>query len=130
MKTIAFDPTARLILVEVQIFGPLGDVTCRFALDTAATTTLVDPGILDALGYSPLTGDEVSSVTSAIGKELGYLRRVRLISALGFTHENFQVNASDLHEDAGIDGLLGLNFLRNFNYEIRSKEGILRVEPI
>lgn len=64
------------------------------------------PGVLDSLGYSPLTGDETSSVVSA-----------------------GQVNASDLHEKAGIDGLLGLNFLHGYNYEIRFKEGVIRVEP-
>lgn len=91
--------------------GPARQTRCRFALDCAATTTLVVPSILDALGYSPLTGEETSSVVSAVAIETGYLRRVARFHALGFQHENFQVNASDLHEDAGIDGLLGLNFL-------------------
>jgi len=124
-----FDPDDKLIIIYVQIFGPLGDAKCRFALDCAASTTLVVPGVLDALGYSPLTGDRVSTVTSAIGIEQGYLRSVSRIRALGCEHADFEVNASDLHEDAGIDGLLGLNFLRNYNYEIRSKEGVIRIEP-
>lgn len=129
MKVTAFDPDDKLIIIYVQVFGPLGDVECRFALDCAATTTLIVPGVLDTLGYSPLTGETISTVTSAIGIEPGYLRRVSRFCALGFEHTDFQVNASDLHDDAGIDGLLGLNFLRNYNYEVRSKEGVIRLEP-
>ena len=129
MNVIRFKPGDKLIIVFVRIFGPLGDRRCRFALDTAATTTLVVPGIVDALGYSPLTADEVSDVVSAVAIEPGYLRRVTRFQALGFEHQNFQVNASDLHEEAGIDGLLGLNFLSSYNYEIRSKEGVIRIEP-
>lgn len=129
MKVVRFKPRDKLIIVWARVFGPLGERRCRFALDTAASTTLVVPGILDALGYSPLTADETSSVVSAVAIEPGYLRRVTRFRALGFEHLNFQVNASDLHESAGIDGLLGLNFLHDYNYEIRSKQGIIRLEP-
>lgn len=129
MTLTAFDPTDKLIIIYVQVIGPLGDIECRFALDSAATTTLIVPSVLDAMGYSPLTGETISSVTSAIGIEPGYLRRVSKFRALGFEHADFQVNASDLHDDAGIDGLLGLNFLRNYNYEVRSKDGVIRMEP-
>jgi hypothetical protein len=129
LNVVRFKPRDKLIIIRVRIFGPLGDARCRFALDTAASTTLVVPGVLDSLGYSPLTGEETSSVVSAVAIEPGYLRRVTRFHALGFEHENFQVNASDLHEKAGIDGLLGLNFLHEYNYEVRSKEGVIRIEP-
>lgn len=33
-------------------------------------------------------------------------------------------------EGFGIDGLLGLSFLRQFNYTVRSGEGRLLVEPL
>jgi hypothetical protein len=129
MKLIRFDRDDTLILVDVRISGPLGEAECRFAFDTAATTSLVEPGILDSLGYSPLTGDEMSSVTSPVGREVGYLRRVENFCAFGFEHSDFQVNALDLDEEAGIDGLLGLNFLRAYNYEVRSRDGVIRIEP-
>jgi hypothetical protein len=41
---------------------------------------------------------------------------------------NLSVHAHDLPEGFGIHGLLGLGFLRHFNYEIRSREGRIRVE--
>ena len=40
------------------------------------------------------------------------------------------MNVFDLAERYGFDGLLGLNFLSRFNYEIRSAEGRILVEAI
>ncbi|TMQ14209.1 MAG: hypothetical protein E6J91_16110 [Deltaproteobacteria bacterium] len=48
-------------------------------------------------------------------------------TVLGFTLTSFPINVFDLgHDD--IDGLLGMNFLSDFNYEIRSSEHRILVE--
>jgi len=49
--------------------------------------------------------------------------RAMRFAALGFTTKDFRVHVHDLPEGIGIDGLLGLSFLKQFNYEIRSAEG-------
>jgi hypothetical protein len=51
-------------------------------------------------------------------------------TSLGFTLSDFPVNVFDLADRYGFDGLLGLNFLNQFNYEIRSEEGRIIVEKI
>jgi hypothetical protein len=51
-------------------------------------------------------------------------------SALGFTCNDFRIHVHDLPEGIGIDGLLGLSFLRQLNYEIRSAEGRILAERI
>lgn len=121
----AFDPNADLILVDVELGGLLGAKRYRFALDTACAETRVIPEAVEALGYSAREGDSLTAVTTALGREPGYRLRVARFVALGHALTNFRVNAHDLPEGAGIHGLLGLNFLRAFNYEIRSKEGRL-----
>ena len=46
---------------------------------------------------------------------------------LRFTLKSFPINVFDLgHDD--IDGLLGMNFLSDFNYEIRSSERCILIE--
>jgi hypothetical protein len=40
------------------------------------------------------------------------------------------VHVHDLPEGIGIDGLLGLSFLRYFNYEVRSQEGRILIDRI
>ncbi|MBI5543645.1 MAG: retropepsin-like domain-containing protein [Deltaproteobacteria bacterium] len=113
----------------VELRGPLGVGKANLALDTACAETLVIPEALEALGYSAREGDSLTAVTTALGREPGYRLRVSSFKALGHTLADFRVNVHDLPEDSGIDGLLGLNFLRTFNYEIRSKEGRILVSP-
>jgi hypothetical protein len=53
--------------------------------------------------------------------------RIARFDCLGFQLSDFRVHAHDLPEGWGIHGLVGLSFLRQFNYEIRSVEGQLLV---
>jgi hypothetical protein len=123
VKVTRFDPNDTLIIVNARIWGPLGDDQISLALDTAATQTHVVPEFLDEIGYGPQHGDRITSITSAIGDEPGYMMPVTRFSALGFTLTNFRIHVHDLPETLGIQGLIGLSFLRRFNYEIRSAEG-------
>lgn len=127
MKVTRFDPRDSLIIVHATIGGPLGHKGLRLAFDTAATQTHVVPEFLDEIGYGPQHGDRITSVTSAIGDEPGYMISVTRFSALGFTLTNFRIHVHDLPDTLGIQGLLGLSFLRQFDYEIRSAEGRILV---
>ena len=128
MKITRFDPADVLIIVTGRIWGPRGDKQVSLAFDTAATQTHVIPDVLDEIGYSPRHGDRVTSITSAIGEEPGYMMPIPRFSALGFTVEDFRIHVHDLPDTLGIQGLLGLSFLKKFNYEIRSVEGRILVE--
>ena len=123
MKATRFDPSDSLIIVHAMIWGPRGRKGVTLALDTAATQTHVIPDVLDDIGYGPRDGDRVTSITSAIGEEPGCMMTVEKFSALGFTSSDFRIHVHDFPETLGIQGLLGLSFLRQFNYEIRSAEG-------
>ncbi len=56
------------------------------------------------------------------------MMRVAKFSALGFEFPDFRVHVHDLPDGFGIDGLLGLSFLRHFDFEVRPLVGQLRVE--
>ncbi len=119
-----------LIVVEASLRGPGGDVDVVLALDTGSTETVINPWVVDALGYTVRDGEQVTRVRSAIGDEHGYTLRVARFSALGFTHERFRVHVFDLAEGYGIDGLVGLSFLDRLNYEIRSVDNVFRASPV
>ena len=123
----AFDPSADLIYLVAELSGPLGAQKYRFVLDTACAETLVTPDSVDKLGYSARHGDSITAVTTALGREPGYRLRVSRFEALGYAVTDFRVHVHDLPEESGIDGLIGPNFLRAFNYEIRSREGRILV---
>jgi hypothetical protein len=130
MKVTRFDPSDSLIIVRAWLWGPRGKAKLDLALDTAATHTHIVPDIVDELGYSPLQGEGITMIHSAIGKEPGYLMRVSRFQALGFSTADFQIHVHDLGDGVGVDGLLGLTFLRRFNLEIRPMEGRLLVDRI
>ncbi|MSP62990.1 MAG: hypothetical protein EXR72_22170 [Myxococcales bacterium] len=127
---VPFDPSLDLIIVAVRIVGPRGPALLRVALDTACAETLIVPEALDEIGYGARDGDTMTTVTTALGRESGYRLRVERFFALGNAVDNFTVHVHDLPEEFGLKGLLGLNFLRRFNYEIRSQEGRIRIEPV
>jgi predicted aspartyl protease len=128
VKVRRFDPDDDLILVKARVFGRHGSRRLTLALDTAASHTHVTPDIIDELGYSPAEGEAITAVRSAIGRETGYMLRVRRFESLGFGFDDFLIHVHDLPAGFGIDGLLGLSFLKRFNYEIRSTEGRILIQ--
>jgi hypothetical protein len=94
----------------------------------AAAETIIIPEVLDELGYTPRQGDAITVVRSAVSHEPGYLIRVARFACLGFQATDFRIHAHDLPEGVGIDGLIGLNFLKHFDYQIRSLQGRILVE--
>lgn len=124
-----FNPARDLIVVESRVWGPGGRARLSFAVDTASAATVVAPYVIDDLGYNPRDGIAITTVSSAIGKEQGYSLKVARLAALGFVFQDFEVNVFDLAAGHDIDGLIGLDFLRHFDYEIRSMIGKITVRP-
>jgi hypothetical protein len=69
-------------------------------------------------------------IRSAAGRESGYLIRVARFACLGYQATEFRLLAHDLPDGWGIDGLVGLSFLRPFNFEIRPTEGRMLVDKV
>ena len=83
----SFDANRNIIVVPGTVSGPLGQLPLRLVLDTGSSETLLLPEVVDKLGYSPRTAEQVTGVYSAVGKEQGYIRRVARFAALGFKIE-------------------------------------------
>ncbi len=116
MTVTDFDPAGVLIVVRASVWGSQQQRRdLRLAVDTGSSETLLLPDLLDDLGYSPRQGEAITTIRSAIGAEPGYILRVARFRALGHEFSEFRVHAHDLPEGFGIDGLLGLSFLRHFN---------------
>ena len=125
MTVTTFDPTDDLIIVHARLLGAIGqERALRLVVDTGAGPTIIAPELLDELGYSAREhGEQVASTRSIVGREQGYLLRVKQLECLGMLERDFRVYAQDLPAGWDIDGLLGLSFLRLLNYEVRSLEG-------
>lgn len=128
--TTRFETGDELIYVRGSITGPRKRLEVRLVLDTGAAQTLIVPDVVEKLGYSARDAVAKTSVASAIGREHGYVVRVARFATLGFAMSNFPVNVFELAERDTVDGLVGINFLRRFNYQVRSAEGQILVSNI
>ena len=107
-----FNAQEGLVIISAELFGPSGSAVLRLALDTGATTTLVNVGHLVAVGYDPSLVTDRVQVTTGSGVEFVPKIQVNLLKALGQQRVSFPILSHTLPPSAGIDGLLGLDFLR------------------
>jgi aspartyl protease family protein len=83
------------------------------ALDTGATSTVINAERLVALGYDPAASKDRTRITTGSGVEYVARVLVREIAALNLELADFPVIAHTLPPSAGVDGLLGLDFFRD-----------------
>ncbi len=121
--SIPFDPLQGLIVVPAELWGRTGRAVVRLALDTGATSTIVNVGILVAIGCDPALVPDRIQVTTGSGVE--FVPRVTLdrTVALGQERSGIPVLAHTLPPSAGVDGLLGLDFLRGQSVTIDLRNG-------
>jgi clan AA aspartic protease (TIGR02281 family) len=118
-----------LIIVEAKVVGPANATKARLVLDTGAAATTLVPELIEDIGYTRRNGFKKAKVHTAVGEEKGYWLRVAEFSVLGVTTPDFAVTVFPLgHPD--IDGLVGMNFLRHFNFEVRPAERRILIELI
>lgn len=124
----SFNPQAGLVIVRAELFGPSGSTVLRLALDTGATSTLISTGPLASVGYDPSLASDRVQVTTGSGVEYAARIPVSQIKALSQERAAFPVLSHTLPPSAGIDGLLGLDFLRGQRLEIDFVRGIISLE--
>ena len=82
----------------------------RLALDTGATSTVLNVAILVAIGCDPAFVPDRSQVTTGSGVDFAPRIELRRLTALGQERLGFPVLGHTLPPSAGVDGLLGLDF--------------------
>lgn len=126
--SFAFDARKGLIIVSAELFGPTGSIVLRLALDTGATASMVNVGPLAAVGYDPSLESGRVQVTTGSGVEYVPRLKVRCFAALGRKLRSFPILSHTLPPSAGIDGLIGLDFLRNRIMKIDFQRGKLSLD--
>ena len=110
--SFTFNASHGPILIEASLSGPGGQADVRLILDTGATTSLIRSTILLAVGYDPDASTDRIKVAMGNGVVLAPRIILNRLSALGRHRLSFPVIAGSLSAATGIDGLLGLDFLR------------------
>jgi hypothetical protein len=123
-----FNPHHGLIVVGAQLHGPSSSIVLRLALDTGASTTTVGIAPLVTAGYDPALLGERVQVTTAAGVEFLPRLTIERLSSLGCHRADLAVLGHTLPPRAGVDGLLGLDFLRGQRLSIDFQEGAITLQ--
>ena len=117
-----------LVVIDAVVVGPSGRANVQLVLDTGAVLTTLVPNVAQAIGCSAAASIMSTVTRTAAANEHGYLVQLDELSTLGVTVQAVHVNVADL--GYGVDGVLGMNFLLDYNIEIRPAERRIIVERI
>jgi predicted aspartyl protease len=125
--TTPFDPSLGLVVIGAEVEGPTGRVLLPLALDTGGTRTLIESDALTEIGYDPASSSEAVAVATA--SDIAHVPVVTLksIRCLGQVRKGFAVLAHNLPPEAGVAGLLGLDFLRDHALTIHFPKGEVKL---
>jgi predicted aspartyl protease len=118
MKPFKLSEDFQIIILPVRIEGPSHTRYLRMILDTGATYTMVCPDVLIECGYDLSTPTKKVAITTASSVEYAPFFKINSIEALGHTVANIEVASHTLPPRVPAEGLLGLNFLREFRNDL------------
>ena len=128
MARVVFDPSVSSIVVDLLLEAADGgsSLVIPVALDTGASLTILATDIMARLGYDPANPElERQRIVTGSGIEYAPRTTVRSATAMGQKVTSLDVLCHDLPPESGVDGLLGLNFFRQFKLTIRFRKGVI-----
>lgn len=130
MPRVTYDPSGSSIIVDflLESADSTSSLLIPVVLDTGASLTLVSIEVLVRLGYDP-ANPLLQRQRIITGSGIEYAPRISVHSAtaIGQKVSNLEVLCHNLPPESGVDGLLGLNFLRHFKLTIRFRKGLIEL---
>ena len=129
MQRIRLQPVSNFILIPIKMMGIDGNSfrDIEVALDTGATTTSIPIYVASTLGYNISEAKRIEPVVTGSGVEEVPIIEIKALTAMGQTIENIEVMCHDLPPEAPVEGVLGLNFLMNFDVHISFSKGTIEL---
>ncbi len=124
----SFKPDYGLIYVRVGISRGDREAILNLALDIGASATIISSKKLLEVGYDLDKPEDEIYITTGSGLIFVPKLTIEKLTALGKTKEKFTVIAHDLPPTASVDGVLGLDFLRENILTIDFKQGFIELE--
>lgn len=116
-----------IIIRRVAIHGPAGIREIDLILDTGAVYTVIAWDVVKDIGYDPAISERRVPIVTANGVIEAPLITVDRIQVADLRAEAIDVVCHDIPELAGIEGLLGLSFLKHFRTLIDYTTGVLKI---
>lgn len=116
-----------IVIPRVKIEGPKTFREIDMILDTGAAYTMISWDIAKDIGYDPAGSQKRTSIVTANGIIEVPLLKVKKIIVKDIAVKNVEVICHNIPEVVGIEGLLGLSFLKEFRTLIDYRKKILEI---
>ena len=117
LKKETFTLEDKLITLSVVVEADCITRDFKFIVDTGTRSTIIDEDAAKAMWLTRTNSKEVH-IRGVTGSGTAYEHKIDAITALGVTKRNFHILEHPMPEDAGADGLLGLDFFENTSLTI------------
>jgi clan AA aspartic protease (TIGR02281 family) len=104
-----------------------GDGSLRLLIDTGASMTMMTAAALQRLGHRYRDTGQSQIFNTANGPVQASIYILESLSIGDWTVDQLEVGVLDLAGQDGIDGLLGMNFLKHFRFFIDQNKSMLRL---
>jgi clan AA aspartic protease (TIGR02281 family) len=99
----------------------------RLLIDTGASLTIFTPEVLEQRGIRYRDTGRTGIFHTANGMVQAPIHKLDSLSVGDWYVNDLEVGVLDLGGNPGVDGLLGMNFLNNFQFFIDQNEAVLRL---
>ena len=103
------------------------NIKVKLLIDTGASITLINNLLIQDLNLD-LSSRKTIHLTTANGVVKAYSIKVESFSINNLSFNNFEISISKLNK--GLDGLLGMNYLKHFDFYIDQDDAILYLNPL
>ncbi len=114
------------IVVRVMVEGKQRAMA-RLILDIGAEVSMISPQLAGRAGINWKRARKRALMSGVTGTTVVSLVRIRRLTALGKSHRNLRVICANLPSPIQVDGLLGLDFLSQYNVHLNFLDGCLEI---
>ena len=126
MPQLNFPRDTQTIVVDTQLSGKI-TLHARLVVDTGASLVVLPWRIATGLDL-PIDPTQLVKTSTAAAVESVPLTIIPKVTVLGKTMRNVVCMVKDLPAESGVDGLLGLSFLRHFRVILEMKRGVFTLK--
>lgn len=119
-----------IVLRRVKVIGPAGIREMDAVLDTGAVYTVIAWDVAKDIGYDPAISERRMPIVTANGVIEAPLITVASIQMADLRADAIDVICHDIPEITGIEGLLGLSFLKHFRTSIDFATMVLEIDAV
>ncbi len=117
MKLYRFN-RSRVLVFPLKLVGPSGEKWAQAIFDTGATYSMFPPSVIDAIGVDLRQSERSVKIITASSVEYVPMVTVPCIEIFGRRIEEVRVVSHFLPPGTPAQGLLGINLLQHFDYEL------------